>query len=123
VADVAVSYRVAGGLNLTLGANNVLDSYPDTVITPNQTRGIYPFSGQSPAGFNGRYVYTRAAIDFTTLAVPFRRSASTSIPSDEPSKRNQRASQERVQGVRPDVAGRRLPPERNPSLGEARQDR
>ena len=89
VADVAVSYRVAGGLNLTLGANNVLDSYPDTVITANQTRGIYPFSGQSPAGFNGRYVYTRVAIDFTSLGVPFRRSALSVRAEDERTRRRE----------------------------------
>ncbi len=66
VADVAVGYKLAG-VNFTVGANNVLDSYPDTLIAANQTRGIYLFSGQSPAGFNGRYGYVRAAVDFAAL--------------------------------------------------------
>jgi iron complex outermembrane receptor protein len=73
VADASVSYRLADMLSLTIGANNILDSYPDTVITANQTRGIYMFSGQSPAGFNGRHVFVRAAIDFPSGGLPFRR--------------------------------------------------
>jgi len=83
VADVALSYKIGGGVNFTVGANNVLDSYPDTLISANQTRGIYIFSGQSPAGFNGRYGYVRAAVDFGALGSPFRRSASTSTESKQ----------------------------------------
>lgn len=96
VADVALSYKLGGGVNLTVGANNVLDSYPDTLASPNQTRGIYIFSGQSPAGFNGRYGYVRAAVDFAALGSPFRRSATKSaIASNESS-----ASTNKTQGVR-----------------------
>lgn len=74
VTDLALSYKFAQRFNVTLGANNVLDTYPDTLITANQTRAIYMFSGQSPAGFNGRYMYVRAAIDFPGMGSPFRRS-------------------------------------------------
>ncbi len=76
VADAAVGYKF-GSVNLTVGANNILDSYPDTLIAANQTRGIYLFSGQSPAGFNGRYGYVRAAVDFAALPGMRRRSAAT----------------------------------------------
>ena len=74
VADVALSYALRG-VNLTVGSTNVLDSYPDTLITANQTRGIYMFSGQSPAGFNGRFVYVRAGVDLATIVRPMRRRA------------------------------------------------
>jgi iron complex outermembrane receptor protein len=74
VADVALSYALSG-VNLTVGSTNVLDSYPDTLITANQTRGIYMFSGQSPAGFNGRFVYVRAGVDLATIVRPMRRRA------------------------------------------------
>ncbi|MBA3341415.1 MAG: TonB-dependent receptor [Gemmatimonadaceae bacterium] len=104
VADVALSYKFAGGLNLTVGANNVLDSYPDTLITANQTRGIYMFSGQSPAGFNGRYGYVRAAVDFGALASPFRRSGASSVAAEEKSPRNQRSYRERLRAIRANAA-------------------
>lgn len=68
VTDIAVGYKLRG-VSLTVGANNVFDTYPDTVITANQTRNIYMFSGQSPAGFNGRYGYVRAAFDIAALPV------------------------------------------------------
>lgn len=66
VTDMSVGYKLRN-LALTLGANNVFDTYPDTLISANQTRGIYMFSGQSPAGFNGRFVYLKASVDFAQL--------------------------------------------------------
>lgn len=99
VADASMSYKLAG-LNLTVGANNVLDSYPDTLITPNQTRSIYMFSGQSPAGFNGRYGYVRAAVDFAALASPFRRSATSPATSPESSPAGGRSYRENHRGIR-----------------------
>ncbi len=92
VADLALGYKFAERLNLTVGANNILDSYPDTVFRRSlQTRGIYMFSGQSPAGFNGRYMYVRAAIDLPNLVSPSRRTekvaadAGTGTPGRSPS--------------------------------------
>jgi iron complex outermembrane receptor protein len=43
----------------TLGADNVLDEYPDEVIYRNSTNGQLPYSGSSPNGFNGAFVYGR----------------------------------------------------------------
>lgn len=94
VTDASVSYRMANSLNLTVGANNILDTYPDTLISANQTRGIYIYSGQSPAGFNGRYAYVRAALDLSGIRAPFRRSASAGSDADErsaPRDRRKRA--------------------------------
>jgi iron complex outermembrane receptor protein len=122
VADVALSYTVAGGVDLTVGANNVLDSYPDTVITANQTRGIYPFSGQSPAGFNGRHVYTRLAIDLAAMSVPFRRGASSSISPNKSAARSGPVSGRVGGGVRSPGSARPATRERPLPFGRGPQD-
>ena len=93
VSDIALTYKFGPGMNFTLGANNVFDSYPDTLASPNQTRGIYIFPGQSPAGFNGRYGYVRAAVDFGLVSRPFRRTASSvTAPSHATKTSAQRSS-------------------------------
>ena len=43
----------------TLGADNVLDEYPEEVIFANSTNGQLPYSASSPNGFNGAYLYGR----------------------------------------------------------------
>jgi iron complex outermembrane receptor protein len=62
ITDISIGYKLQN-VGITLGSNNVFDTYPDTLIAANQTRGIYMFSGQSPAGFNGRYIYMKATLD------------------------------------------------------------
>jgi iron complex outermembrane receptor protein len=74
VADLSVGYRFFDQLQLTVGGNNVFDVYPDTILTANQTRGIYLYAGASPFGFNGRYIYVRAAYDIAGFRNPFNRS-------------------------------------------------
>jgi len=44
----------------TLGADNVLDAYPDDVLLANSTSGQLPYSGSAPFGFNGAYLYLNA---------------------------------------------------------------
>ena len=56
--DASASYRL-DGWTFTLGADNLLDEYPDRTIFPNSNSGQFPYSSQSPAGFNGAYVYGR----------------------------------------------------------------
>ncbi|MFP4519954.1 MAG: TonB-dependent receptor plug domain-containing protein [Oceanicaulis sp.] len=64
IVDAEVSADVTQGLTLAFGANNLFDEYPDTTAaTPalDSTFGrIFPFSGFSPFGFSGRYLYARA---------------------------------------------------------------
>ncbi|MEJ7810717.1 MAG: TonB-dependent receptor [Gemmatimonadaceae bacterium] len=67
ISDASVSYKLLNRLTLAVGANNIFDVYPDTNITANQTRGIYLFTGASPFGFNGRYIFARASYDFANL--------------------------------------------------------
>ena len=59
VLDASASYRPTSNWTLTLGADNLLDEYPDRTIFPNANSGQFPYSSQSPFGFNGAYVYGR----------------------------------------------------------------
>ena len=56
LADLLVQYSFAGGLAVTLGAENVLDKYPDKAINTGNGRK-YP--RYSPAGHNGALVYAK----------------------------------------------------------------
>jgi iron complex outermembrane receptor protein len=71
ITDVSASYKLVSRLTLTVGADNVLDVYPDqnnnlgnvrTGLTGNSNTGIFPYSQLSPFGFNGRFVYTRLSV-------------------------------------------------------------
>lgn len=63
LADVWLSYATRLGLTLTLGADNVLDNYPDE--NPNARSGLgNKYSQYSPAGFNGRFAYLRVSVEF-----------------------------------------------------------
>jgi iron complex outermembrane receptor protein len=74
VTDLALSLRLFDRLAFTVGGNNITDQYPDTSITLNQTRGIYPYDASSSTwGINGAYYYVRAAYDIGLLGNPLRR--------------------------------------------------
>ena len=70
ITDIDVRYQFTENLSLTLGVNNVFDVYPDESPTGERADGgtfsvfnqIFPYSAFSPFGFNGRYLYTRAAV-------------------------------------------------------------
>ena len=61
LVDVAASYKPTKQWTLTLGADNVLDTYPNENRYENSTSGIFPYSNYSPFGFNGAYAYGRIA--------------------------------------------------------------
>ncbi|KAF1692159.1 TonB-dependent receptor [Pseudoxanthomonas jiangsuensis] len=61
IVDASASFRPDGNWTLTLGADNLLDEYPDRTLLVNSNAGQFPYSSQSPAGFNGAYVYGRIA--------------------------------------------------------------
>lgn len=58
VLDASASYRT-GGWTLTLGADNLLDEYPDRSIFATSNSGQFPYSSYAPFGFNGAFVYGR----------------------------------------------------------------
>jgi len=75
ITDLELRYRAFGRLDLAIGADNVFDIYPDrSPIGPrpaSEGGGLYPinqyylpYSGFSPFGFNGRFLYARAAVSF-----------------------------------------------------------
>ena len=56
--DLSARYKL-NNWDFTLGADNVLNSYPDDVIYQNATFGQLPYSSASPFGFNGAFMYAR----------------------------------------------------------------
>jgi len=62
VLDVASSYHV-GAWNFTAGIDNLTNRYPDQVTSAGNlnNNGINPYSVWSPYGFNGRFLYAKAA--------------------------------------------------------------
>jgi iron complex outermembrane receptor protein len=86
LTDFDISVDIISGVRLAVGANNLFDVYPDPLIVQWQVRNplvpilpngtinyvartstagsVVPYSGQTPFGFNGRYVYARVAINF-----------------------------------------------------------
>ncbi len=70
ITDLDLSYRLPQQrLRISVGANNLLDVYPDEILDFAQgvsgaltTGGVYRFSaGVAPFGFNGRFVYMKLA--------------------------------------------------------------
>ena len=59
VSDLAVSYGPLSRTTVTLGADNIFNTYPDPTITANTNSGILPYSGISPFGINGRFLYAK----------------------------------------------------------------
>ena len=53
--DLAATYKL-GNWDFTLGADNVLDEYPDEVMLANSTGGQLR-TARAPFGFNGAFVY------------------------------------------------------------------
>ena len=62
VVDASASFKPSENWKLTVGADNLLNEYPDrTVDLQNSTWGMLPYSNYSPFGFNGAYVYGRVS--------------------------------------------------------------
>ena len=59
VIDASASFRPSENWTLTLGADNLTDEYPDRTLFANSNSGQFPYSSQSPSGFNGSYLYGR----------------------------------------------------------------
>ena len=75
VSDIALSMRVLSRYTVGVGADNLLDIYPDRNNTPGQPLvgangltgngnvGIFPYNGISPFGFNGRFIYAKLSAE------------------------------------------------------------
>ncbi|GGE83868.1 TonB-dependent receptor plug domain-containing protein [Massilia psychrophila] len=64
VVDLEARYAVTSKLNLAFGADNLFDTYPDTLPPALNTTNNTPFSTFTPFGFSGRFIYGRASYSF-----------------------------------------------------------
>lgn len=74
ITDLELRFKPTDRMSFAIGADNLFDVYPDrSPFGPRPTTigGTYPanqqyipFSIFSPFGFNGRYLYARASVDF-----------------------------------------------------------
>ncbi|MFW6339896.1 MAG: TonB-dependent receptor, partial [Wenzhouxiangella sp.] len=62
--DIEGRFDVTEQLQLAVGADNVLDEYPDASPIRNNTTGNTPFSNYSPFGRSGRFIYGRVVYNF-----------------------------------------------------------
>jgi iron complex outermembrane receptor protein len=60
--DSEIGYRF-DAINLSFGARNLLNTYPDEVkVADNTNNGTFIYPGASPFGYNGRFIYVRSEI-------------------------------------------------------------
>lgn len=64
ITDLEVRYSLPKGPNLGIGVSNLFDVYPNRTIPQNNTTGVVGFPYYSPFGFNGRYLYVRAGLNW-----------------------------------------------------------
>ena len=77
LVDLEARIKPVEGIEFAVGANNLLDEYPDLIPTGRgvdpvtgaarnyaDTRYALPYSSFSPFGFNGRFLYARASFSF-----------------------------------------------------------
>lgn len=63
--DADVQYNITDDLSVSVGANNLLDEYPDESIFDISYFGNLPYDGGvSPLGANGRFLYLKASYSF-----------------------------------------------------------
>jgi iron complex outermembrane receptor protein len=62
ITDLSLSYAFTPELNVTLGANNLLDVYPDLVDSGYSSSGRFIYSRRGPQfGIGGRFLFARVA--------------------------------------------------------------
>lgn len=67
ITDIDASYQLTESINVAIGVNNLFDQYPqDTVSNVGHStfNQIFPYSGFSAYGADGRFVYARATYKF-----------------------------------------------------------
>jgi iron complex outermembrane receptor protein len=64
VVDLEARYAVTSKLTLAIGADNLFDTYPETLAPAINSTGNTPFSTYTPFGFSGRFIYGRATYAF-----------------------------------------------------------
>lgn len=64
ILDLKGRYTWNDRVTLAVGADNILDEYPDAAPIGLNGTGNTPFSTYSPFGYSGRFVYTKATFNF-----------------------------------------------------------
>ena len=69
IVDLEGSYSFSEGTRLTVGVDNLFDTYPDKVpanlnVTSGNGAGALAFDRFSPFGFDGRYIYAKVSQSF-----------------------------------------------------------
>ncbi len=64
ISDASIGLALRENVQVTFGADNLFDVYPDKNVPQNSNNGIFPFSGISPFGFNGRFAFARMNFRF-----------------------------------------------------------
>ncbi|TNE52289.1 MAG: TonB-dependent receptor [Bacteroidetes bacterium] len=65
ITDLSLGYLLQKNTRLTIGANNLLDVYPDENLPGNQGAGQFLYSRRSQQfGFQGRYIFGRLSFTF-----------------------------------------------------------
>lgn len=62
--NVEIAYALTDASRLTIGANNLFDTYPAQFIAANQVNGINRYSFLHPDGANGAFYYLRVGTRF-----------------------------------------------------------
>ncbi len=62
--DLDIEYRLARGLTVALGGNNIFDEYPDLSSSDINFFGNLPYDVLQPITFNGAYFYLRGTYSF-----------------------------------------------------------
>lgn len=62
--DLEARYTWNDKVTVAVGADNLLDEYPDAAPLGLNTTGNTPFSTYSPFGYSGRFVYAKATLNF-----------------------------------------------------------
>ena len=64
VVDLEARYQLNDRIKFALGADNILDEYPDANPPALNGTGNTPFSNYAPFGRSGRFVYGRLTFNF-----------------------------------------------------------
>jgi len=70
VTDLDLGIRLGERVSLSIGANNLFNTYPTRTIASTETfsgtdtNGVFPYSSLSPYPFSGRFYYTRISVQF-----------------------------------------------------------
>lgn len=62
IDDASLTFGPLRRASITLGVDNLWDTYPDPNIAANTFSGILPYSGITPFGFDGRFLYGKLMI-------------------------------------------------------------